>query len=80
MTMDRNALGHTLVRFYLAHGSVIPFLDALTTREIYQTSECEGGGAWFPNTCVSSVLICLLFFFSKSIHSLQRKFPSFQIF
>lgn len=47
MTMDRNALGHTLVRFYLAHGSVIPFLDALTTREIYQTSECEGGGHGF---------------------------------
>ena len=38
MTMDRNALGHTLVRFYLAHGSVLPLLDTLTTREIYLTS------------------------------------------
>ena len=39
MTMDRNALGHTLVRFYLAHGSVLPFLDTLTMREIHQTCE-----------------------------------------
>lgn len=38
MTMDRTALGHTLVRFYLAHGSVLPFLDTLTTREIYNTT------------------------------------------
>ena len=38
MTMDRNALGHTLVRFYLAHGSVVPLLDCLTTREITMTS------------------------------------------
>ena len=41
MTMDRNALAHTLVRFYLAHGSVLPFLDTLTMREIHQTCECE---------------------------------------
>ena len=39
MTMDRNSLGHTLVRFYLAHGSVVPFLDALTVREVHLTSE-----------------------------------------
>ena len=39
MTMDRNTLGYTLVRFYLAHGSVIPLLDTLTIREIHQTSE-----------------------------------------
>lgn len=43
MTMDRNALAHTLVRFYLAHGSVLPFLDTLTTREIHLTSECWEG-------------------------------------
>jgi len=41
MTMDRNAMGHTLVRFYLAHGSVLPFLDALNIREIHQTSKME---------------------------------------
>ena len=39
MTMDRNALGHTLVRFYLAHGSIIPLLDCLTIREVHSTSE-----------------------------------------
>ena len=39
MTMDRNALGHTLVRFYLSHGSVLPLLDALNMREIYQTGK-----------------------------------------
>lgn len=39
MTIDRNALGHTLVRFYLAHGSVLPLLDTLTTREIHLSSE-----------------------------------------
>ena len=39
MTMDRNALAHTLVRFYLAHGSVLPLLDTLTMREIHQTCE-----------------------------------------
>lgn len=39
MTMDRNALAQTLVRFYLAHGSVLPFLDTLTMREIHQTCE-----------------------------------------
>jgi len=38
MTLDRNSLAHTLVRFYLAHGSVIPFLDALTVREVNITS------------------------------------------
>ena len=37
MTMDRNSLAHTLVRFYLAHGSVLPFLDTLTMKEIHQT-------------------------------------------
>lgn len=37
--MDRNSLGHTLVRFYLAHGSVVPFLDALTVREVHLTSK-----------------------------------------
>ena len=42
MTMDRNALAHTLVRFYLAHGSVLPFLDTLTMREIHQTCELAG--------------------------------------
>ena len=50
--MDRNAMGHTLVRFYLAHGSVLPLLDMLTIREIHQTGEptkrgkevCVGGG------------------------------------
>ena len=41
MTMDRNDLGHTLVRFYLAHGYVIPLLDALTVREVHLTSECS---------------------------------------
>ena len=45
MTMDRNALGHALVRFYLSHGSVLPFLDALNMREIHQTSKC-GVRAW----------------------------------
>ena len=40
MTMDRNALGHALVRFYLSHGSVLPFLDTLNMREIHQTSKC----------------------------------------
>ncbi|KAL5477805.1 hypothetical protein EMCRGX_G024652 [Ephydatia muelleri] len=39
MTMDRNAMGHTLVRFYLAHGSVLPLLDMLTIREIHQTAD-----------------------------------------
>ena len=43
MTMDRNALGHTLVRFYLAHGSVLPFLDTLTIREIHHTGESKVG-------------------------------------
>lgn len=50
MTTDRNALGHTLVRFYLAHGSVLPFLDTLTVREIYNT--CESGmGVVVGMTC-----------------------------
>ena len=39
MTMDRNTMGHTLIRFYLAHGSVLPCLDMLTMREIHQSSE-----------------------------------------
>ena len=47
MTMDRNALGHTLVRFYLAHGSVLPFLDTLTIREIYNTCEFPCGCGWW---------------------------------
>lgn len=46
MTMDRNAMGHTLVRFYLAHGSVLPFLDALNIREIHQTSKMESQRIW----------------------------------
>lgn len=44
MTMDRNALAHTLVRFYLAHGSVLPLLDTLTIREIHLTCELLGPG------------------------------------
>ncbi len=40
--MDRNSLAHTLVRLYLAHGNVIPFLDAVTIREVNMTSECVG--------------------------------------
>ena len=39
MTMDRNSVAHALVRFYLAHGSVLPLLDVLTLREINSTSE-----------------------------------------
>lgn len=50
MTMDRNALAHTLVRFYLAHGSVLPFLDTLTTREIHLTCECWAG-FWVELLC-----------------------------
>lgn len=48
MTMDRNALAHTLVRFYLAHGSVLPLLDTLTMREIHQTCKWWSsiGGGW----------------------------------
>ena len=41
MTMDRNSVAHALVRFYLAHGSVLPLLDVLTLREINSTSEIE---------------------------------------
>ena len=41
MTMDRNSVAHALVRFYLAHGSVLPLLDVLTLREINSTSELE---------------------------------------
>ena len=37
MTMDRNSVAHALVRFYLAHGSVLPLLDVLTIREINKT-------------------------------------------
>ena len=39
MTMDRNSVAHSLVRFYLANGSVLPLLDVLTLREINNTSE-----------------------------------------
>ncbi|CAI8015268.1 RasGAP-activating-like protein 1 [Geodia barretti] len=39
MTMDRNSVAHALVRFYLAHGSVLPLLDVLTLREINSTSK-----------------------------------------
>jgi len=46
MTMDRNDLGHTLVRFYLAHGCVIPLLDALTIREVHHTSESKHRPLW----------------------------------
>ncbi len=42
MTMDRNSVAHSLVRFFLAHGSVLPLLDVLTYREIQQTSEERG--------------------------------------
>ena len=45
MTMDRNAMGHTLVRFYLAHGYVLPMLDMLAIREIHQTGETSGNGS-----------------------------------
>lgn len=38
MTMDRNSVAHALVRFYLAHGSVLPLLDILTLREINNTT------------------------------------------
>ena len=39
MTMDRNSVAHALVRFFLAHGSVLPLLDVLTLREINSTGE-----------------------------------------
>ena len=57
MTMDRNAMGHTLVRFYLAHGSVLPLLDMLTIREIHLTSE---GMVWKGCVCVSGLEWSLL--------------------
>ena len=40
MTMDRNALAHTLVCFFIAHGAIIPFLDCLVSQEVQQTREC----------------------------------------
>ena len=39
MTADRNVLAHTLVRFYIAHGAVLPMLDCLVSREVNETSE-----------------------------------------
>jgi RAS protein activator-like 1 len=39
MTMDRNSVAHALVRFFLAHGSVLPLLDVLTLREINSTGK-----------------------------------------
>ena len=38
MTTDRNFLAHTLVRFYIAHGAVLPMLDCLVSREVKETS------------------------------------------
>ena len=37
--IDQNQLARTLVRFYLSHGSVLPFLDKLTTSELQKTSK-----------------------------------------
>lgn len=51
MTMDRTALGHTLVRFYLAHGSVIPLLDTLTAREIQLSCESWWVCQWVEFSC-----------------------------
>ena len=70
MTMDRNALAHTLVRFFIAHGAIIPFLDCLVSQEVQQTREyvcvytgdgdgvsCGWGGGDF---CVCMRLFCTL--------------------
>jgi len=35
--VDQNQLARTLVRFYLSHGSVLPFLNKLTTSELQKT-------------------------------------------
>ena len=45
MTMDRNSLAQTLVRFYIAYKAVIPFLECLIIKEVENTGEwaCLGG-------------------------------------
>lgn len=73
MTMDRNALSHTLVRFYLAHGSVLPFLDTLTIREIHLTGECWWAGQW------EEFDELVLFVFSESEHTVQKQQFSIKI-
>jgi len=47
--IDQNQLARTLVRFYLSHGCVLPFLDKLTTIELKQTSTLH---------CVVCVCVC----------------------
>jgi RAS protein activator-like 1 len=37
MTMDRNSLAQTLIRFYIAHGAVLPLLDCLISKEVNDT-------------------------------------------
>ena len=84
MTTDKNALGHTLVRFYLAHGSVLPFLDTLTTREIYSTSECPVCvGSSVVVVAVAVVVVVAVVDFPPSSSTpwdfVQREFSRFKI-
>ena len=39
MTLDRNRLAHTMVRFFISSGAAISYLDCLTARELLTTSE-----------------------------------------
>lgn len=39
MTLDRNALAHTLVRFYVAHSSILALLECLVLKEVHDTGE-----------------------------------------
>uniref|UniRef100_A0A1X7U651 Ras GTPase-activating protein n=2 Tax=Amphimedon queenslandica TaxID=400682 RepID=A0A1X7U651_AMPQE len=38
MTMDRNSLAQTLVRFYIAHNAILPLFDCLISREVENVS------------------------------------------
>ena len=39
MTLDRNTLAHTLVRFYVAHSSILALLECLIMKEVNDTSK-----------------------------------------
>lgn len=39
MTMDRNNLAHTLVRFYIAHNAILLLLDCLVSKEVADTGK-----------------------------------------
>ena len=56
MTMDRNSLAQTLVRFYIAHNATLPLLDCLISREVFNVSQSNVTTLFRGNSLASKCL------------------------